>query len=186
MKRSRLTKGFTLAEMLMSVLLLALVSVMATVMSSAVLGTTNTMQEIAQAEILGTEALENMQSRLRVALNIEIDETTGTITFDIDDANKGYTFGIGTETDGDSANVGKIVLGRRSPDGKLKGKPLFSGVSYGNLKVTKLSFAWKDKDTGEVVITVEISYGSQPLFNGSIGVRSLNSKRSAEGTPAGG
>lgn len=161
MNKLRSKKGFTLTEMLISVLLLGLVSVMVTVMTSAILDSTVTMREIAQAEILGSEALDNIQGQLRVAGNVTVD--SGVVMFDIDDANKNYVFGI---------DDGKIVLGKKE-DGVLKGDLLFDGVSYGNLRVTELNFSG-DKARQIIEISLEISFGEKTLWKGSVTVKPLN------------
>ena len=155
-------KGFTLTEMLISVLLLGFVSVMVTVMSSAILSSTVTMREVAQAEILGSEALDNLQGRLRVAPSVTID-ADGNVIFDIDDANRDYTFGV---------EDGVIVLGKVPKEGEpFKGDPLFAGVSYGSLDVSGLQFSAAE---GAVEISVAVSYGGKTLWSGSVSVRPLN------------
>lgn len=160
MKKFFSKKGFTLTEMLISVLLLGFVSVMVTVMTSAVLSTTNTMQEVAQAEILGTEAIDNVSRELRFALNIKIGEEND-VTFDKDAANKNYTFAL---DDG-----GKIVLKQNGDNGDL----LFAGSSYGNLKVRELKFSLSD-DGASVVIDVSISYGDKMLWSSEVSVKPIN------------
>lgn len=166
MKKRRVKRGFTLAEMLISVLLLGLVSMMVAVMTSSILNSTVMMQEIAQAEILGSEALDNVQGQLRTAQNITFD-TDGKIKFDLDTNNTDYTLDI-REKDG------MIILGnKKSEEGALIGEPLFSGVSYGNLKVTKLDFK-KTEDSPAIDISVEISYSGRKLWGGSVSVRPLN------------
>ena len=161
MRKFRGKRGFTLTEMLISVLLLGFVTVMVTVMTSTVLSTTSTMQNVAQAEILGSEALENVQGQLRVALNVKV-STGGEILFDLDSANKNYTFGL---------EDGKITLGKQQEDGTFKGTPLFSGVSYGDLSVKSLKFEGAEKT---VTVSVEIFSGEHVLWKGSIAVRPLN------------
>lgn len=158
MKKLRVKKGFTLAEMLISVLLLGFVSVMVTVMTSAVLSTTNTMQEVAQAEILGTEAIDNVSRELRFALNIKVDERTHTVTFDKDERNQNYTFSLDA--------TGKIVL-QKDGGGDL----LFAGSSYGNLSVKELKFSLSED---KVMITISISYGDNVLWSSEVTVKPIN------------
>ena len=162
MKKLRNKKGFTLTEMLISVLLLGFVSIMVTVMTSAILSSTVTMREVAQAEILGSEALDNLQGQLRVARNVTINSDN--VTFDIDSANKGYVFSVNDE--------GKIVM-EHEKDGEKETELLFAGVSYGNLSVTKLQFSG-DNEKNVVEILIEISYGSKALWSGSVTVKPLN------------
>lgn len=171
MKKLRSQKGFTLTEMLISVLLLGLVSVMVTVMTSAVLGSTVTMQAVAQAEILGNEALENVQGKLRVADSVTATKKSGTagtdteveLKFDINNANKGYSFGIAD---------GKIVLDQSNKDGDTVRKPLFEGVSYDDLKISDLHFTLVDNK--RIKIFVEVSYNDKLLWKGNVTVEPLN------------
>lgn len=164
MKKLRSNKGFTLAEMLISVLLLGFLSIMATVMTSAVLDTTVTMKEAAQAEILGSEVINNIQSQLRFAQNVRVEED-GSIAFDIDRANTGYTFDI----DG----KGRIVIGSRNADGSMTGDQLFAGVSYGNLKVSTLNFTLSE-DKSSVEISIVISYNDKAVWDSSVSVKPIN------------
>ena len=161
MKKLRNKKGFTLTEMLISVLLLGFVSIMVTVMTSAILSSTVTMREVAQAEILGSEALDNLQGQLRVAHNITLADDV--VTFDIDNANKGYVFSVDEK--------GKIVM-EHEKNGEKVTELLFAGASYGNLSVKSLEFAASGDDSIE--ISVSISFGDKTLWRGSVTVKPLN------------
>lgn len=156
MRKTRLKKGFTLTEMLISVLLLGFVSVMVSVMTSAVLSTTSSMQEVAQAEILGTEAIDNVARELRFAQNIKVDG--GSVTFDRDKDNTNYTFTL---------DDGKIVLKQKDKEGDL----LFAGSSYGNLKVEDLKFELSEDN---IVIIISIAYGENVLWDSEVFVKPIN------------
>lgn len=162
-KKSSAGKGFTLAEMLIAVMLLGLVTIMATVMTSAVFNTTALMQETAQAEILGSEALNNIQNRLRYAQNVVLDGEEKSVTFDADENNAGCSFGV---------EEGKIVY-RHKVNGSYLSDPLFNGVSYGNLEITDLQFT-ASADGKSVQIDVWISYGEKVLWSGGVSVIPLN------------
>ena len=163
MKKLRDKKGFTLMEMLISVLLLGFVSVMVTVMSSAILSSTVTMKEVAQAEILGSEALDNVQEQLRVAQNVTW-KGEGNVTFDRDDTNKDYMLAI---------EDGMIVLGKVK-DGALSDETtlLFAGSSYGNLKIADLKFSLEGETS--IGIALSVAYGNKTLWSGNVSVRPLN------------
>ena len=158
MKKLFAKRGFTLTEMLISVLLLGLVSVMVTVMTSAVLSTTSVMQDISQAEILGNELLENVQGVLRVAYSVEIAETKSDNTCDL-------VLAIDEN----------IILGQPIDDEAtvFDGDLLFSGVSYGNLKVNSLTFAADDTE-GTVTVSVSVSRGEKTIWTGNVTVRPLS------------
>lgn len=161
MKKFRSKRGFTLAEMLMAVLILGFVSAMAAVMTTSVLSSTSTMQEVAQAEILGSEALENLQRELRFATNIEVGEGGNTLNY----TNDSTPCKISCEN-------GKITL-TTTVNNESKSNELFAGVSYGNLKVTSLQFN-KVNNENKIKIDVSISYGDNVLWSGSVTVRPLN------------
>ncbi len=163
MKKLRNKKGFTLTEMLISVLLLGFVSIMVTVMTSAILSSTVTMREVAQAEILGSEALDNLQGQLRVAHSVTINSDN--VTFDIDSANKGYVFSVNDE--------GKIVMEHKEDGEETKSELLFAGTSYGNLRVSDLHFVGDDTKNA-IEIFVAVSYGDKTLWSGSVTVKPLN------------
>ncbi len=169
MKKRFAKRGFTLTEMLISVLLLGLVSVMTTVMTSAVLSTTSVMQDISQAEILGNEVLENIQGVLRVAYSVEIDKTnegdgTCELVIAIDQNNTDYRFALDKD--------GKIILGQYDKENKVDGDPLFSGVSYGDLKVESLKFEAND-GANTVEVSVSVSRFGKPIWTGNVTVRPL-------------
>lgn len=192
--RKRFKRGFTLTELLIAVLLLALVSVMAAVMTTAVLSTTFTIQEISQAEILGNEALENLQREIRFAQRIE-SVTIGDneyFKFDPDAENKNYIVMI---SDGNAISddgpipAGMIMLTKlkventtgsttvysfdRDLEDKLVGVPLFGGVSYGkNLKIDGLKF-YVDETNEKVDVSLDVKYGEKTLWSGGVSVRPL-------------
>lgn len=178
-------KGFTLAELLIAVLLLGFVCVMVTVMTSAILSTTATMQEVAQAEILGSEALENLQNELRFGQGIEVKGDSVTLTRH--STNKNCTIKIGDDTGEDKELNGRIVVTfeEKSKDAGGTEKTetvtelLFGGTSYGNLTITDLKFV-KDidettkKETGTITISLSVKYGDDTLWSGSVSVRPIN------------
>lgn len=172
MKKTCNKKGFTLTEMLIAVMLLGFVTIMVTVMTSGILNSTITMREVAQAEILGSEALDNLQGQLRVAQSVMVDGD-GNVTFDINDVNKDFMFGVDEN--------GMIVRGHvPAKEGDVfEGDPLFAGVSYGELTVSELRFVG-DEAKGTIEIFVAVSYGDKALWNGSVSVKPLNGVSLAE------
>lgn len=171
--------GFTLAEMLIAVMLLGFVSLMAGVMTSAVLDTTVTMQEVAQAEILGNEALENIQNELRFGTNVTLKE--GNVTY-----GRNMTQSGGNTTYRDSCTFalenGMIVITFPDPDDetKTKSEPLFGGTTYGkNLTISELKFAISKDSEGEedktvLTFSVTVSFRNKTIWNGSASVKPLN------------
>ncbi len=182
MKKLRSKHGFTLTEMLIAVLLLALVSLMVTVMTSTILTTTASMQEVAQAEILGNEAFDNLRRNFRFGSNFQT-VTVGdksTVKFNHDDANTDYTYLLQdgmiveaklTETAGKYSIAKKVDdEGNETDDDDIT--LLFAGVSYGqNLIIKDLTLEL----VGDAVeITLGIYYGEKNIWEGSISVTPLN------------
>lgn len=163
MKKLVSKRGFTLAEMLIAVLLLGIVTAMEAVITSAVLNNTVMAKEMAQAEILGSEALDNIQAELRFAMNIKVGD--GVVTFNHDKANEGCVLALNDE--------GRIILEIKQPDGSVNKDELFVGVSYGNLTISQLTFE-EDKAQGSVKTTVYVSFGDKALWSGSVSVRPIN------------
>ncbi len=173
--------------MLIAVLLLGFVSAMVAVMTTAILSSTNAMAETAQAEVLGSEILENLARELRFGHNISVLKETkedGTLKTEevpegiegvrvtylrsADDEHTRYTLYLGTEADG---HPGKIVA-QYYEKGFESRDLLFGGVSYGeNLSVSELKFKKEDK---KVTISIQIVYGENELYNGNISVSPLN------------
>lgn len=174
MKKFRLRRGFTLAELLIAVMLLGFVSLMVSAMTSAILSTTASMQEVPQAEILGNEALENIQGELRLGKEIEV--KAGDVT---DGTDSGYAKFLRQSTNMRctiALRDGKVVINKRpnkTGEEKEETEELFDGSAYGNLKVSKLSFSF-DSTEGTIGVSVEISYGVNVVWSGSVSVRPLN------------
>ncbi len=159
MKKLRSQQGFTLVEMLISILLLAFVSLLVTAMTSAIFNTNVTMKEVAQAEVLGSEAFDNVRAQLLFAQNVKVED--GKITFDQNNANKGYTLGV---------KEGRIVL-THTEDGAQVDELLFAGSTYGNLSVQSLDFVVEDD---AVIVSIAVSLGDKTLWGSSMSVKPLN------------
>ena len=170
MKKLRSKHGFTLTEMLIAVLLLALVSLMVTVMTSTILTTTASMQEVAQAEILGNEAFDNLRRNFRFGSNFQT-VTVGdksTVKFNHDGMIVEAKL---TETAGKYSIAKKVDdEGNETDDDDIT--LLFAGVSYGqNLIIKDLTLEL----VGDAVeITLGIYYGEKNIWEGSISVTPLN------------
>lgn len=183
-------KGFTLAEMLIAVLLLGFVTLMAGVMTSAVLDTTVTMEEVAQAEVLGNEALENIQSEIRFGTNVTL--KNGSVTYNRNMTPNGGNTIIYREgcTIALNDDEGMLVIKYKDDDGNDKTDTLFGGASYGkNLKITELTFqsgtlsetvnnteagSGDDVDKTVLTVTIKISFGDDVIWSGSASVKPLN------------
>lgn len=195
MKRNRIRRGFTLAEMLIAVLLLGFVSAMVAAMTTAILSSTSAMAETAQAEVLGSEILENLARELRYGHDIAVlkeketsegdtDETEevpdgeeGTqVTYlrTAEDEHTRYTLYLGTVENG---HPGKIVA-QFYEKGFASNDLLFGGVSYGeNLTVSSLKFK---KEGEKITISIQIVYGDTELYKNDISVVPLNAFKGDE------
>lgn len=202
MKKFRSKKGFTLVELLVSAMLLGFVSLLVTVITSAVLNSTTTMTQVAHAEILGSEALTNMQNELRFTNIVATDLKVSVQEKGSDGENlptaECLVFKYSSKTSGgNAASVqyglgkynGKIYLGAVKEDKEeniwTEPQPLFDGVSYdnGNLKISELKFVPEEetdstgKGTGKIKavgIEVSVSFGAKILWSGSVSVRPIS------------
>ena len=174
MKKLVSKRGFTLVEMLIAVMFLGFVTLMAAVMTSVVLNNTVMAKEVAQAEILGSEALDNIQAELRFALKVKLptEAAAETITFGHDKANENCVLMLDKEN-------GRIILQVNNSNGDGSWTPVsetvfFDGVSYGNLKISDLTFAKDETNEGSIKVTVYIFYDGNELWHGSVSVRPIN------------
>lgn len=135
------------------------ISLMATVMSLVVLNSTAEMQEIAQAEILGNEALNNLREKIRFGTNVTLSAEGDSASY----KQNGGDYKLHLEE-------GKIFI-ISTVKGETSTAELFAGVSYGNLTVSALQFALDD---GAMQISVTVAYGAKDIWNGKISVRPLN------------
>lgn len=197
MKKFRSKKGFTLVELLVSAMLLGFVSLLVTVITSAVLNSTTTMTQVAHAEILGSEALTNMQNELRFTNIVATDLKVRVQEKGSDGKNlptaECLVFKYSSNTSGgNAASVqyglgeynGKIYLGAVKEENIwTEPQPLFDGVSYdnGNLKISDLKFfipeGETDSSTGKIKavgIEVSVSFGAKILWSGSVSVRPIS------------
>lgn len=198
MKKFRSKKGFTLVELLVSAMLLGFVSLLVTVITSAVLNSTTTMTQVAHAEILGSEALTNMQNELRFTNIVEIKSEVNVKEKDSDGDNlptaECLVFKYSSNTSGGTAASaqyglgkynGKIYLGAVKENIWTEPQPLFDGVSYdnGNLQISELNFVPEKEtdstgtETGKIKavrIDVSVSFGGKILWSGSVSVRPIS------------
>lgn len=162
MKKLRNKKGFSLVEMLLATLLLAILSSIAMVTTSVIFGTGTDMKVIAKAEVLGSEVLNVIKNEMRFCEKLDVSDD-GKISFS--SVSYGANTSISLETDGrmyfTSDGLGKDV----------KFYPIGNTV-YDEVKIKDLTFT---KNGSGVDVTVKItSDGTNEIYSSTIAVSMLN------------
>lgn len=161
-------KGFTLAETLIAIAILAIVTVGGATASSAVLTARNRMIETANAEVLGSTAAEALADELRFGRSIKAAAAgSNAITLDSalfgDDTTLQLVDGFLTAAVEDTAGSGSVshdLLSRKSYD----------GLTFGN---DGLAFT-ADPATGHVRVELKVYSGTNVLWEGEFTVAPLN------------
>lgn len=151
-KRIRNKKGFTLAETLVAVAIVALAACAGTAVTVSVFNVRVHMTEAADASTLGSTLLQELANELRFGQNIAVSGHSVTL----DSAVYGQDSTI--KLDG-----GRVTAG----DG-----PILADAAYGGLTVTSLDFI--DSGDGSVRIYIALSGREGELWTGELSVTPLN------------
>lgn len=185
-KRSRARRGFTLAETLMCVAILALVSAAGTTVTTAVLSSKNAMTEAANSQTLISTALDTLANELRYGQEIRYDRDTRELT-----SMTSTTFGVGTHflAAEDGPYAGTVVAETAAVESGsgdtavYRRYELLPRSNYAGLRATALTVTIDAASgTASIAITVE---GSRGVYSREITVVMLNdaSVQPAESSP---
>lgn len=165
----KLKKGFTLAETLIAVAVLAIVSALTVTVSVSTLGTKNTMMRVGQSSTLASSAVTTIADEIRYGQNIrevEVGEGT-TLLFD------STSFGADTSF--------VVTEGRVCAKNNAGSYELLPAKYYGGLKVGSLTLEKVETPTGDVHIGVKISIsiesGGDVVYATEMTVPALNGIR---------
>ena len=165
MKRNHVHRGgFTLAESLAVILILALLTVAGTAGVSGVMASRMGMIQTADAEILGSTILQTVADELRYGQNIQVGDVE---TIDGNEVGKTVTL--------DSLVYGAQTTIALDEQGKLiynSGKQFFGEKAYSGLKIDALTYAVTGS---QIEISIAIGNDSGVLWDGEVQVRPLNS-----------
>ena len=173
MKSKKRTGGFTLVETLIVVFILALIAAAGAVGISGILSTRTGMIQTADAEILGSTALQTVANELRFGQGVKIEESSGSTSgvLHLSSTTYGPTT-IGLDSDG------KLVAGTGADATQILTSHTYSGLKISYLGCELERTGADPKPTGNVILTMTIGNGRQDLWSGSFTTRPLN------GTPA--
>ena len=150
-------KGFTLAETLIVVVILALISSAGAVATSAVMASRVNMIQTADAEILGSTAFQAISNELRFGQNIQVSDDSKSVSLD------SLTYGLGRTLFLDG---GRLKYGSDAKD------QILSESAYSGLHITGLVFT--EQDDGSIQIELAVSGNRGQLWSGKLAVVPLN------------
>lgn len=189
MRKTRSRSGFTLSETLITLAILAIVTVAGTVASGTVLSTKIDMMQTADAQVLASTALKSVADEVRYGRNISIDppaaggaggggaggaggggsSTIENNTITLDSMNFGTHATI--ELDDTDGRI-KVTSGAITAKGDSNAGLLLPETAYTSLKVKSLNFK---KDGADVTITVAVEGRQGELCVEAMTVTPLNS-----------
>ena len=161
-QKTRNRKGFTLAETLIVVLILGLMTSAGAVATSAVMATRIGMIQTADAEILGSTAFQALANELRFGQNIKVDTDGKYVELD------SITYGLGKKL---IQSNGKIKYGDGDED-QILGDAAYSGLSISDL-------GFELQADGSIKISLAVSGNKGKLWSGNLTVTPLNGKPEA-------
>ena len=145
-QKIRAGKGFTLAETLIAILILSLVTVAGTAAVTAVLSTRNRMIQVANAQMLASTAAEAVADELRFGRGITVAADNLTVSMDSSLYGTGCTLRLSTEDTVTAA--GKVVTGGQKvpvnhlvmTDAAGGAREMLSAKVYDDLHFSSLEF----------------------------------------------
>lgn len=195
-KKMRTAKGFTLAEILIVILILSLVTLAGTAAVTTVLSVRNRMIQVANAQMLASTAAEAIADELRFGQDMTVAATEDAVTLG------SSLYGPGGElclaTAGTTTVAGKGVPARDVPVGQLVviskdgAREMLGARSYDGLYFSSLHFTLKEAGTAaatpaggtatteaSVTVAMTVTDGSQDLWSMEFTVVPLNGAKKA-------
>lgn len=170
-------KGFTLAETLIVIIILALVTAAGAAATSSVLASRMDMIWAADAQTLGSTALQSIANEIRFGRDIAIGSDGSSIT--LDSATYGSNVEIRLSEDED--NQGKLTYGENNN--------ILPDKAYNGLSITELDFSFVEvedeggsgtTESNAVRISLTVAKKDLTLWSGSYTVMPLNGKPDRE------
>ncbi len=141
-KKLRSSRGMTLTELLMALLIVSLIGVALTVGVNSAVKVYRDSTQLYESETLCGTILTCLEDEFRFSRNIRVEGTA--VRFD----SRSFGSGVQVLVNGD----GKILIGESEP----AGYPLLGNASYtSGLKVLKSEIAYSDS-TGQVTIQIAV------------------------------
>lgn len=173
-------KGVSLAEVLITVAIMAIFVSMAAVGTSALFGTGEEMMNVSKSAVLGSDVLQIITNEIRYGENVStVSGDGGVLTDRLAYNSSSYGEGCTMFLDG-----GKLVINQKSTKTDISGNKVdvdrtftpIGDVAYGNVKIVELAFGLDDAGVA-VNVSVKISDGdSGALWENSVSVVPLYKK----------
>ena len=156
--------GFSLAETLITVAVLAIVTAGGAAVTGQIISTRTAMIQAADSQVLASTALEALADEIRFGQELEVEADEKSIRL--------YSTIFGYEATISLDSNGRIVITEQGGTGGDE-KQLLAGKAYTGLRIDELKFE-KDGTTGNITISLKVVGRNGVLWEDSLTVRPLN------------
>ena len=154
--------GFSLAETLITVAVLAIVTAGGAAVTGQIISTRTAMIQAADSQVLASTALEALADEIRFGQELEVEADEKSIRL--------YSTIFGYEATISLDSNGRIVIAEQGGGDE---KQLLAGKAYTGLRIDELKFE-KDGTTGNITISLKVVGRNGVLWEDSLTVRPLN------------
>ena len=155
--------GLSLAETLITVAVLAIVTAGGAAVTGQIISTRTAMIQAADSQVLASTALEALADEIRFGQELEIDSTNH-------DSIQLYSTIFGYEAKISLDSNGRIVIEEQGGTGGDE-KQLLAGKAYTGLRIDDLKF---EEVSGDITISLKVVGRNGVLWEDSLTVRPLN------------
>ena len=154
--------GFSLAETLITVAVLAIVTAGGAAVTGQIISTRTAMIQAADSQVLASTALEALADEIRFGQELEVEPDGKSIRL--------YSTIFGYEAKISLDSNGRIVIAEQGGTGGDE-KQLLAGKAYTGLRIDELKF---EEVSGDITISLKVVGRNGVLWEDSLTVRPLN------------